>query len=126
MKHANNVDPVWKGQVEDNVLANDKAANAFAQFGPGSANTRLTSQHVKLVVDEGGESVSMSRTAFGDVIPDFGEIDQGTRTFNNQGHLLPMSGRLTRSQPLASFSFHLFHVPRCTRPAFQPFADVLP
>jgi hypothetical protein len=102
MQHADNVDTIGERQVKDHVAAHHKTTEVFTQLRSGAAHSWMTCQKLKRIVDPRGEGVGMVRTVIANVRPDFGQISQSSRTFDDAPHLLRAISPLAPSQPLAA------------------------
>ena len=79
MHHADYLDAIGYWEVEDQVIADRKAAQTCAQFASFATGKRGICQHIERGFDANEQRIGGSRIILGDLVPDRGEVDLSLR-----------------------------------------------
>lgn|GEM_PF-2485885 len=121
MQHTDDIDSGIKRYVENNVSPNRKAAHVRCQFVTGPAHLRLGRQQPELRIELIHPAIGGGWIVFSDVIPDFQDIGLCKRPPCDMRN---SRNRRSGASSCARVALDRFGIPRFTRPAGQPLADI--
>ena len=87
MKYTNHVNTVCERQVKDDVFVDDKTPQIRINLRTRATESWSSRQKCESFVNSRCEPVGVDHAIFGDVRPDFREIEQCARAFANDRHL---------------------------------------